>query len=200
MKSKSLNKAGNFIMLSGEIDKSYMIEPGVKITFGERSTFEGIKVAKDTTFCNNSEYIVKHFTLNSLGQIELTPIPGSSDQRHEAQEPHPQGAKKSLALIIPSSCHPSAFEEDSLLELGLTEESMRQRPISPTPEKEPCNDKSPSNNSFISPPERASSITPTLEELSTYRNQSTQEEPSDPPPLSGENAKEEAGCDCCIIV
>ena len=100
MKSKPLNKAGNFIMLSGEIDKSFTIAPGIKVTFGEGSTFEGIEVAKGTTFCNN-EYIVKHFTLNSLGQIELTPISKLSDQDHEAQGPsYHQGAKKSLALII----------------------------------------------------------------------------------------------------
>ena len=139
MKSKPLNKTGDFIILSGKIDKSYTVLPGVKITFGEGSTFEGIEIASGTTFCNN-EYLVKHFTLNSLGQIELTQTSGSSgsfDQDYEAQEPYShQEIKKSLALIIPSLGRSSASREDSSADLGLPEELMRPRPLAPTSEKD----------------------------------------------------------------
>ncbi len=199
MKSKALNKTGNFIRLSGEIDKSYTIAPGVKITFGEGSTFEGIEVAKGTTFCNN-EYVVKHFTLNFLGQIELTPISVSSDQDHEAPEPYShQVVKKTLALIIPSSGHPSAFGEDSSFELGIPEELIYKRPLAPTAEKDSWSSSPPDSpiSVTLTPP------TPTFHgELSpgnllSSRPPSIHNEPNEAI-LSGENA--EASSCCCIVL
>ncbi len=196
MKTKSLNKTGKFIMLSGEIDKNYTVPPGVKITFGEGSTFEGIEVANGTTFCNN-ESVVKHFSVNQLGKIELTPV---SDLPGEDQSIEIEPSKKSLALIIPSSGHHSEFGDDSALELGLSEGFSRQRPLAPTIEKElwkdPLNDNGPPQSS-----ELASPITPILhEELAAPGEQPAQGDQNNGATLSGEIANEGACCDCCLIV
>ena len=207
MKSKHLNKAGNFIMLSGEIDKNFTIAPGVKVTFGEGSTFEGIEVAKGTTFCNN-EYIVKRFALNLLGRIELTPISKLSDQDHDAQGPSSnQGVKKSLALIISPSNHSSVLEQDSLLELGLPEELMYKRPLAPTAEKELWASSPPASPpSIIEPdsplPQPDSPPPPTLHaELTAHPSISLHEalrgDLYNEQVLSGQN-HEESAC-CCSI-
>jgi len=80
MKKVLLNQTGNFVVLSGVIDESYMVFPGHKITFGAGSIFKGVVIDSGTIFCND-EYVVKKFALNVLGQIQLTsasepPTPG----------------------------------------------------------------------------------------------------------------------------
>jgi hypothetical protein len=76
MKSQILHNNSNYIMLSGEIDQSYTVPPGIHITFGDGSTFQEKDVSGETFY--NDEYIVKSFKQNLSGKIELTPIVTSS--------------------------------------------------------------------------------------------------------------------------
>lgn len=197
MKNKSLNKTGDFIMLSGQIDKNYIIRPGTKVIFGAGSTFEGLEIASGTVFRNN-EHIAKQFSLNQLGQLQLTSLQGSSDHDHEAREIHSQNAKKSLALIIPSSSHSFASGENSSLELGLPEELSRQRPLAPTAEKDLWNDIAPRDSGSLSTTEIT--LPTRIESLPSHRNQLAQEDTDDTPTISGENAKEDGCYNCCLLI
>ncbi len=75
MKIKPLREDGKSIMLSGKIDRGYIVQPGVKITLNKGSTFEGIVIDSSKTFWNQGQYVSQQFKLNSSGKIELIPIP-----------------------------------------------------------------------------------------------------------------------------
>lgn len=191
MKSKSLNQAGNFIMLSGEIDKNYQVLPGAKITFAEGSTFEGTILNGGITFCNNTS-VVKKFVLNTTGQIQLALV---SPELVNEERP-----EKLSALIIPVSSQSSALGDDSASELGLPKEIFTYpRPLAPSAEKELWSS---------SPPDSPVSVTltppiPTFHgELSpgnllSSRPPSIHDE-SNEAILSGENA--EAPSCCCMVL
>ncbi len=57
-------------MLSGKIDRGYIVQPGVKITLNKGSTFEGIVIDSSKTFWNQGQYVSQQFKLNSSGKIE----------------------------------------------------------------------------------------------------------------------------------
>lgn len=75
MKIKPLTKDGKSIMLSGKIDKGYIVLPGVKITFAKGSTCEGVDISKGKVLWNFNQYVSQQFILNSSGQIQLIPVP-----------------------------------------------------------------------------------------------------------------------------
>ncbi len=149
MKSKPLNKAGNFIRLSGEIGKNYTVPPGVKITFSEGSTFEGTVLNSGITFCNNTN-VVKQFVLNPSGQIQLalvstelieldnhlSPYSSFSHGHQGVDEGRPE---KLSVLIVPSSDQQSEFGDDGISELGLSREFfIYQRSLASIPKRELC--------------------------------------------------------------
>ena len=70
MKIKPLREDGKSIMLSGKIDRGYIVQPGVKITLNKGSTFEGIVIDSSKTFWNQGQYVSQQFKLNSSGKIE----------------------------------------------------------------------------------------------------------------------------------
>ena len=191
MKSKSLNKAGNFIMLSGKIDKDYTVPPGVKITFAEGSTFEGTILNGGITFRNTTN-VVKKFVLNTTGQIQLDLV---STELVNEERP-----EKLSALKIPLYSQSSALGDDSASELGLPKEIFTcPRPLAPTVEKELWSSSPPDSpvSVTLTPP------TPTFHgELSpgnllSSRPPSIHNEPNEAI-LSGENA--EASSCCCIVL
>ena len=55
MKIKPLREDGKSIMLSGKIDRGYIVQPGVKITLNKGSTFEGIVIDSSKTFWNQGQ-------------------------------------------------------------------------------------------------------------------------------------------------
>ena len=75
MKIKPLTKDGKSIMLSGKIDKDYIVLPGVKITFAKGSTYEGVDISKGKVLWNFNQYVSQQFILHSSGQIQLIPVP-----------------------------------------------------------------------------------------------------------------------------
>jgi hypothetical protein len=194
MKSKSLNKAGNFIMLSGKIDKDYTVPPGVKITFAEGSTFEGTILNGGITFRNTTN-VVKKFVLNTTGQIQLDLV---STELVNEERP-----EKLSALKIPLYSQSSALGDDSASELGLPKEIFTcPRPLAPTVEKELWKDIALSDIESPQPSEPASPITPTFHRQlpPLHHQQPVQEEESAVPVLSGEDAPEGQCGDCCIIL
>ena len=66
MKKNPLNETEFSLMLNGEIEEGYRVLPGVKITFGEGSIFEGVAISSGTTFRNN-EHVIKQFSLDASG-------------------------------------------------------------------------------------------------------------------------------------
>ncbi len=71
MKTKRVDAAGNNILLSGEIDANFRINPGNRILLENGATFKGAQVGGQILY--NDEYVVKVFSLTASGEIELVP-------------------------------------------------------------------------------------------------------------------------------
>ncbi len=104
-------------MLSGEIEEGYRVLPGVKVTFNEGSTFEGVAISSGTTCCNNGP-LIKQFSLGTSGQLQLTSIT-SEDGGLTGLSPH----------IISSSDNAEEFDNELLTTLPIAKPLQRPQPI-----------------------------------------------------------------------
>jgi len=121
MKIKPLSEDGKSIMLSGKIDKGYIVPPGVKITIYKGSTFEGSVIDSSRTFWNQGQYVSQQFKLNSSRQIELIPIPMEDGSRTPTPCPFEYSYKEKKEawgedgkVKIPSAHTPDYSDDDSL--------------------------------------------------------------------------------------
>ena len=121
MKIKPLSEDGKSIMLSGKIDKGYIVPPGVKITINKGSTFEGLVIDSNRIFWNQGQYVSQQFKLNPSGHIQLIPIP--MDDGSLTPTPCPfeysyKGKKEAWGeegkVKIPSASSPDYSDDDSL--------------------------------------------------------------------------------------
>lgn len=69
MKIRYLDTTGNRLELGGEIDKSYIIAPGKKVTFAEGAKFQGKLITTQSLY--NNEYIPKTIGMSISGQLSL---------------------------------------------------------------------------------------------------------------------------------
>jgi hypothetical protein len=187
MKKNPLNETEFSIMLNGEIEEGYRVLPGVKITFGEGSIFEGVAISSGTTFRNN-EHVIKQFSLDASGQLQLASIT------------YEDGGLQWLSpLIISSSDNAQEFDSE-LLALPMAKPLQRSQPITPSPHSAIDLPTSPYSPQSVDGSEPSSPMSQTPNrDLSLPYDQAAQENHNDQPPLSGDDIQETSSS-CCICI